>query len=170
LTETSQIEQFRVEFELFANIVPKTAENFLLLSSTKKYKDSVFHRLVKDFMIQGGDYENFNGTGGSSIYGKTFEDENFIYEHSEPGLLSMANSGPNKNGSQFFITFKECSWLNGKHVVFGRVIKGLDKILSLNNFEVGQDDRPLKVIKIIDCDMIPKSLSDNQVNETGVKN
>eukprot|EP00340_Litonotus_pictus_P003110 CAMPEP_0170519758 /NCGR_PEP_ID=MMETSP0209-20121228/5055_1 /TAXON_ID=665100 ORGANISM="Litonotus pictus, Strain P1" /NCGR_SAMPLE_ID=MMETSP0209 /ASSEMBLY_ACC=CAM_ASM_000301 /LENGTH=426 /DNA_ID=CAMNT_0010805717 /DNA_START=280 /DNA_END=1557 /DNA_ORIENTATION=+ len=141
----------RVEFELFADVVPKTAENFLLLSSTEKYKGCIFHRLIKDFMIQGGDYEKYNGTGGKSIYGQHFEDENFTYNHTQAGLLSMANSGPNKNGSQFFLTFKACGWLDGKHVVFGRVIKGLDFVMSLNGRETGTDDRPLQVIKIAEC-------------------
>ncbi len=151
--ETNNVSE-RVEFELFADVVPKTTENFLILADTKKYVGTIFHRLVKDFMIQGGDFENYNGSGGSSIYGKYFEDENFIYGHSQEGLLSMANSGPNKNNSQFFITFKECSWLDNKHVVFGKVIKGMEFIRLLNDAQTGDEDRPLKVIKIIDCGRI----------------
>lgn len=145
-------EKNRVEFELFADVTPKTSENFLLLASTNRYKDTIFHRFVKDFMMQGGDYENFNGTGGKSIYGGNFEDENFIYSHEKEGLLSMANSGPNTNGSQFFITFKSTPWLDNKHVVFGRVLKGLEFLMELNNsVEVGEDSRPYKVIKIKEC-------------------
>lgn len=146
----------RIEIELFADVVPKTSENFLLLSNTKKYKGTVFHRLIKNVLIQGGDYENFNGTGGQSIYGGKFEDENFEYYHSCPGLLSMANSGPNTNGSQFFITFKETPWLDTKHVVFGRITKGMDFLLTLNEIEVGNEDRPIRAITVVDCGKIDK--------------
>jgi len=115
----------RIEFELYENIVPKTAKNFLELCQTH-YKNTIFHRLIKGFMIQGGDYENRNGTGGKSIYGEKFADENFKAKHTSRGLLSMANAGPNTNGSQFFITFKETPWLDGKHVVFGKVVSNIE--------------------------------------------
>jgi peptidylprolyl isomerase len=145
----------RVEFELFAKQVPLTAENFRALCTGEKggklhYKGSIFHRIIKGFMMQGGDFENANGTGGSSIYGAKFNDENFTYPHTEGGLLSMANSGPNTNGSQFFITFKETPWLDGKHVVFGRVIKGLDYINEIETIESDSQDKPKVEVRIID--------------------
>ena len=148
----------RIEFELFEDKVPKTAANFRELckgynedGKTITYKGSVFHRIIKGFMMQGGDFENANGTGGRSIYGRTFADENFSYKHSKEGLLSMANSGPNTNGSQFFITFKETPWLDGKHVVFGKVISGMEHIKEIEGIETDSQDKPLTVVKIIDC-------------------
>lgn len=147
-------EKGRVIFELFKEQVPKTAENFRSICAGDKglsYKDNIFHRIIPDFMMQGGDITNQNGTGGKSIYGNKFADEGIWIPHTIPGLLSMANSGPNTNGSQFFITYKETPWLDGKHTVFGRVIQGMDIVRKAEKVKTGANDVPTLTVKITDC-------------------
>ena len=142
----------RILVKLYDNIVPKTTHNFRKLANDPlAYRGSSFHRIIKNFMIQGGDYTNGDGTGGISIYGDSFKDENFKIKHTKPGLLSMANSGPNTNGSQFFITTKETPHLDDKHVVFGEVISGMEIVKHLENIHTDSNDKPLKKCIISDC-------------------
>lgn len=146
----------RVTFELYASTVPKTAENFRQLCTHQPgfgYKGSIFHRVIPGFMCQGGDFTAFNGTGGKSIYGNKFADENFTHKHTEPYLLSMANAGPNTNGSQFFITTAKTAWLDGKHVVFGKVIEGQKIIQAVEKLgsESGKTNGKIEISNCGQC-------------------
>jgi len=153
----------KVVMELFSDTVPKTAENFRALCTGEKgmgasgkplhYKGSTFHRVIKDFMLQGGDFTRGDGTGGESIYGEKFADENFKIKHTEGLLLSMANAGPGTNGSQFFITSRETPHLDGKHVVFGRVLEGETTVRAVENVDKGANDAPAHACVIVDCGM-----------------
>ena len=148
----------RILFEVFMDKVPRTAKNFIELANRDQgsgYKGSDFHRIIPQFMIQGGDFTRGDGSGGYSIYGQCFEDESFRLKHDRPGLLSMANSGPNTNGSQFFITLEYLPHLDGKHVVFGQVIDGMDIVKDIETIgtEIGT---PQQKVKILDCGIYRK--------------
>ncbi|KAB5557491.1 hypothetical protein DKX38_008400 [Salix brachista] len=170
----------RIFIELFADVVPRTAENFRALCTGEKgigkttgkplhYKGSAFHRIIKEFMAQGGDFSKGNGTGGESIYGGKFADENFILRHEGAGRLSMANSGPNTNGSQFFITLKPQAHLDGKHVVFGKVVKGMDIVKKIE--QVGSaHGQPARPVKIVDCGETSESKIEDAVGKDTGKN
>lgn len=151
----------RIRMELFADICPRTAENFRQFCTGEYrknglpigYKKCLFHRIIKGFVIQGGDFERGDGTGKLSIYGTSFADENFQLKHTGPGLLSMANSGVNTNGCQFFITCANCDWLDGKHVVFGKVLDedSMLVVRKIENVPVGTSDKPKLPVTIEQC-------------------
>ena len=139
----------RIVIELFTSIAPKTVENFYQLCKENAYAGVPFHRVINNFMIQGGDINKKNGEGGISIYGEPFNDEDFILKHDSEGLISMANSGPNTNLSQFFITLAPAPHLDGKHVVFGKVISGMEHVKNIGTTPVDFNDRPVQDIKIV---------------------
>ncbi|XAR72876.1 Peptidylprolyl isomerase [Bertholletia excelsa] len=165
----------RIVVELYNDVVPRTAENFRALCTGEKgigpktgiplhYKGVRFHRVIRGFLLQGGDISAGNGSGGESIYGLTFEDENLKLKHERKGMLSMASTGPNMNGSQFYILTNQASHLDGKHVVFGKVVKGMGVVRAIEHVDTCENDFPIANVEIFDCGEIPEGEVDGIAN------
>ena len=152
----------KVVVELYDDVVPLTARNFRELCSEGAYRGSAFHRVIPGFVVQGGDYTSGDGTGGRSIWGGRFKDENFRLKHDREGVLSMANAGPNTNGSQFFLTYAKMPHLNGKYTIFGRLIGGQDTLDKMERVPVGPKDRPVTDIKLLEVEILANPIADAQ--------
>jgi len=161
----------KITIGLFGDVVPRTVRNFVEICNSDppdSYQKTIFHRVIKKFMMQGGDFTNFDGTGGKSIYGEKFDDENFDIKTMGTGTVAMANAGPDSNGSQFFIAFGDISYLNGKHVVFGKVVDGMDVVKDVEDVETDKSDKPYDDVTIVNCDA--RKIPENKVQKLEINN
>ena len=157
-----------LQLELRPDVVPKTVRNFVHFLENDSYKNSLFHRIIPGFMAQGGDFVKGDGTGSVSLYGTSFDDENFVLRHDRPGTLSMANSGPHTNGCQFFVTFRPTPHLDGKHVVFGYVVDSEEVLRALEHVRTNRGDRPLEDVTVVDCGIINQETAKETVDEAEI--